>query len=82
MEIVPVFGAQLPKTAGVYVELLYCYLNFSWPAWKCWIETISGLRQRVLADNSVYAVRTLGETHITPLTPEVVSLWQVPVRCS
>jgi hypothetical protein len=29
MEIVPVFGSQLPKTAGIYVEVLYRYLNFT-----------------------------------------------------
>jgi hypothetical protein len=27
-EVTAVFGSQLPKTAGVYVEVLYRYLNF------------------------------------------------------
>jgi hypothetical protein len=48
-----VFGSQLLKTAGIYVQIRYRYLNFGRPAGESWIETISGLRQRVLADNSV-----------------------------
>jgi hypothetical protein len=48
-----VFSAQLPKTAGIYVQVLNRYLNFGGPAWESCIETIGGLRQRVLADNSV-----------------------------
>src|SRR5262249_31915645 len=59
-EVASVFGPQLPKTAGIYVQILYRYLNFGWTAGQSWIETIGGLRQRVLADNSVYPIRTLG----------------------
>jgi hypothetical protein len=64
-----VLGAQLPKTAGIYMQVLYRHLDFGCPAWECWIEAISGLRQRALVDNSVHAVRTLAETHRTHEPP-------------
>src|SRR5215831_4732639 len=62
-EVASVFGSQLPKTAGVDVQILYRNLDFHWSTWGSWIETISGLRQRVLADNSVYAVLAVGGIH-------------------
>jgi hypothetical protein len=52
-EVAAVFGSQLAKTASVYAQILYRYLNFGWPAWESWIETISRLWQRALAANSV-----------------------------
>jgi len=53
MQVASVFGSQLPKTAGIYVQILDRQLNFGWSAWKSWIETISRLRERALADNSM-----------------------------
>jgi hypothetical protein len=32
-KVAAVFGPQLPKTAGIYVEVLYRNLNFGCPAW-------------------------------------------------
>jgi hypothetical protein len=52
-EVAPVFGSHLAKTAGIDMQVLYRYLNFGWPTRESCIETISGLRQRVLADHSV-----------------------------
>ena len=72
------FGSQLPKTAGIYMQMLYRYLNFGWSAWQSWIKTISGLRQRELADDSVDAVRTLGGTHQTHRPPRRVTERSAP----
>jgi len=34
IKVAAVFASQLPKTAGIYVQVLYRHLNFGWPAWE------------------------------------------------